>query len=104
MAECMRRDEPPTRRALQEPALDQIRLDDVLDRIARLRQSGGERLDADRAATVINGDRREITPIHRIEPARVDFERPKSFGGARPMVRRGTGDGGNVAHAAEKSS
>ena len=53
MAEGVAGDQPAARRALQEPALDQIRLDDVLDGVARLRQGRGQRLDADRAAAVI---------------------------------------------------
>ena len=46
-------EQPAARRALQEALLDQERLDDVLDRVARLRQRRRERLDADRAAAVI---------------------------------------------------
>src|SRR5262245_60611596 len=37
MAEGMRREQPPARRALDESLLNQKRLDDLLDRIARLR-------------------------------------------------------------------
>src|SRR5262249_61297088 len=66
VAERMRRDEPPARRALQEPALDQIRLDDVLDRVARLRQSGGQRLYAPPAATLIYRHPPPRTPIPRL--------------------------------------
>ena len=58
MAEGMRRDQTATRRALQKPALDQIRLDDVFDRVARLGQRGGQRFDADRSASVVDGDGR----------------------------------------------
>jgi hypothetical protein len=46
----------PARRALDEALLDQIGLDDLLDRVARLGQRGRDRLDADRAAAVILGD------------------------------------------------
>ncbi len=53
MAEGVAGDQPAARRALQEAALDQIGLDDVLDGVARLRQRGGDRLDADRAAAVV---------------------------------------------------
>ena len=70
----MRRQQPPARRALQKALLDQIGLDDLLDRVARLGQRRGDRLDADRPAAVILGDRRQIAPVQRIEPARVDFE------------------------------
>ena len=50
MAEGVRRQKPAARRALHEALLDEIGLDDVLDRVARLGQRGGDRLDADRAA------------------------------------------------------
>src|SRR4051812_32227370 len=44
------RDLPPARRPHQESFLDQIRLVDVLQRVAVLGQRCGHRLDADRAA------------------------------------------------------
>ena len=56
MAEGVRRQEPPARRALHEALLDEIGLDDVLDRVARLGERGGDRLDADRAAAELDGD------------------------------------------------
>src|ERR1700685_1694816 len=60
MAEGMRGQQPPARRALQIAALDQERLDDVLDRIARLGQCRRHGFDADRAAAVIHRNGREI--------------------------------------------
>src|SRR6202011_4620719 len=57
MAERVRGEEPPTRRALEEPALDQERLDDVLDRVARLGERGCERLDTDRSPAVGHRER-----------------------------------------------
>src|SRR3954469_21148372 len=53
MAESVRGEQAAARGPLQIAALDQIRLDDVFDRIARLRQSGGHRLDADRTAAIV---------------------------------------------------
>src|SRR5206468_12471313 len=58
MAEGMRGQETPARGALQIAALDQERLDDVLDRIARLRQGCRHGLHADRAAAVLHRDSR----------------------------------------------
>src|SRR6266567_3190331 len=55
MAKGMRGQEPAARGALQMAALDQIGLDDVLDRISRLRQRGGDGFHPDRAAAVIYG-------------------------------------------------
>ena len=50
MAEGVRGQQAAARRALHEALLDQIGLDDVLDRVARLGQRGRDRLDADRPA------------------------------------------------------
>ena len=46
----MPRQHAAARGALHEPFLDQVRLDDVLDGVARLGQGRPEGLDADRAA------------------------------------------------------
>ena len=56
MAEGVRRQEPPARRALHEAELDEIRLDDVLDRVAGLGERGGDGLDPDRTAAELEGD------------------------------------------------
>src|SRR5260370_37730740 len=75
MAEGMRGQKPAARGALQIAALDQERLDDVLDGVARLRQRRRHGLHADRPAAVIHRDGREITPIHGIEACGIDLER-----------------------------
>src|SRR6266436_2185355 len=67
MAERMRGQQPAARRALQIAALNQERLDDILDGVARLRQRRRHGLHADRAAAVVERDRREIAPVHGIE-------------------------------------
>ena len=58
MPERMAGEQAPARRALQEALLDQIRLDDLLDRVARLGQRRRDGLDADRPAAVVERDRR----------------------------------------------
>ena len=87
-----------------KPALDQIGLDDVLDGVARLRQRGGERLDADRAAAVVHRDGREIAPVHGVEAGGVDFQRGERLVGDGAVDRGGAGDGGEIAHAAQQPS
>ena len=102
MREGLAREHAPARGARDEALLQQIRLDDLLDGVARLRQRGGERLDPDRTAAVIHGDAAQIAMIERIEPALVHFElRERAVGklgidGARPR------DGGEIAHAAKQ--
>src|SRR5262245_45830742 len=68
MAEGVRGEHSAAGRALHETLLDEEGLDDLLDRVARLRQSGGDGLDADRAAAETDCDGIEIAVIHGVEP------------------------------------
>ena len=54
MTEGVRRQEPSARRPLHKAELDEIGLDDVLDRVARLRERGGDGLDPDRPAAELD--------------------------------------------------
>src|SRR5262249_51265575 len=58
VAEGVRGQQAAARGALNEALLDQERLDDLLDRIARLRERRGNGLDPDRAAAVVERDGR----------------------------------------------
>src|SRR6266516_1246763 len=75
MAERMRGQEPAARRALQIAALNQERLDDILDGVARLRQRRRHGLHADRSAAVIHRDGGEITPVHGVKASGINLER-----------------------------
>src|SRR5690349_1723168 len=75
MTEGVRGKKPTTWGALQIAALNQKRLDNVFDGVARLRQCRRHRFDADRAAAVIHGNRREVAPVHGVEAGRIDLER-----------------------------
>ena len=66
------------RRALQKALLDEERLDDFLDSVARFGQSRGDRLDSDRPAAERKRDRVEIAAVHLIESDRVDVEHAQS--------------------------
>src|ERR1700686_5584370 len=90
MAERMRGQQPAARRALQIAALNQERLDDVLDRVARLRQRRGHGLYSDRAAAVIDRDGRKITPVHGVEAGGIDLQR------AERVIGNGAVDRGGV--------
>src|SRR5579885_3836104 len=87
MLEGVRGKHSPARRALDEAFLDQIRLDDVLDRVARLGERGRDRLDADRSAAIVLCDQREVAAIHRVETGGVHFEMRKRPVGARAIKR-----------------
>src|ERR1019366_9171780 len=74
MLEGMRGEQPPARRALDETLLDQERLDDVLDGVARLAQCGGHGVDADRPVAITDRNGSEIAPVHGIEAGGVHFQ------------------------------
>ena len=103
MAEGVRRQETSPRRALHEAKLDEIGLDDVLDRVAGLGERGGDRLDSDRATTELEGDGVEITPIHLVEPNDVDVEQLERAVGERARYALCAFDHGEVAHAPEQA-
>src|SRR5215471_6751506 len=73
----LRRQHPPARRALHEALLDEIGLDDLLDRVARLAERGGDGLDPDGAAGIALGNERKIPPVEGIESALVHFQSRK---------------------------
>src|SRR5438552_3426675 len=88
MAERMAGEQPPARRALHEAALDEERLDDVLDGVARFGERRRECIDPDRAAAVMERDRLEIAAIHRIEAGAVDLELDERAVGGGAIDRR----------------
>ena len=94
--------QPPARRALQEAFLDQERLDDVLDGVARLRQRGGHGIDADRPAAEALGDGREIAPVHGVEAGAVDFQFTQRTIGDGAVDGLVAVDMGEVAHAPQQ--
>src|SRR3984957_6691033 len=104
MFESVRGEQAAAWRALHEALLDQIGLDDLLDRIARLGQRGGDRLDADRAAAKTKGDGVEIAPVHLVEADRIDVEQAKRAVGDASGDAGGALDNGEIAHAAQQPS
>src|SRR6266480_4328429 len=103
MAEGMRGQETPARGALQIAALDQEWLDDVFDRVARLRQRCRHGLHADRAAAVIHRDGGEITPVHGVEAGGIDLQRAQRIVGYPAIDRIGVCGGREIAHAAQQA-
>src|SRR5689334_22915276 len=102
MAKSVRRQKPSARRALQETLLDQVRLDDVLDGVARLGERGRDRLDAHRPAAEALRDDSEIAPVHLVEAARVDLEERKGARGEFARDAVGVVDHGEIAHAPQQ--
>ena len=95
-------EQTPARRALHEALLDQIRLDDLLDRVARLGQRRRDGVDADRPAAVIERDHVEIAPVHRVHAGGIDLERLQRLVGDRAVDRRRARHMREVAHALEQ--
>src|SRR5258705_12236059 len=60
MAKCMRRQQPPAWRTLDQSSLDQKRLDDFLNRVAWFGETRRNGLDPDRPAAIIFRDHHEI--------------------------------------------
>src|SRR4029079_2045910 len=71
LAEGVTGQQAAARRALQEALLDQKRLDDLLDCVARLGERRRDGLDADWPTAVVERYCGEITPVHRVEPGSV---------------------------------
>ena len=90
--------------AQDQALLDQERLDHVLQRVARLGQRGGQRLDADRAAGVVLGDAAEVAAVHRVQPEPVHLQAGQRRVGDRAVDRVGAVHGGEVAHAAQQAA
>src|SRR5438128_2726852 len=74
MAEGVGSEKPTPRGALDEAALDQERLYDLLDGVARFREGGCNRLDPDRAAAEILRHHGQVFAVHEVETDRVDVE------------------------------
>src|SRR5262245_36267288 len=91
------------RGALQEALLDQVRLDDVLERAAFLADRSRETVDADRAAVELLDHGEQELAVHRVEAVRIHLE--QVHGGFRDALV----DGAIafhlrvVAHAAQES-
>ena len=68
-----RRRQAAARRAIQKSDLNQIRFDDLLDRIFLFVNRSGNRAQADRSTVELLDDRQQQFAIHLIETVRVDF-------------------------------
>src|SRR5918994_2425099 len=76
--------------ALHQAALQEIRLVDVLDRVARLAEGHGDRTDPHRPAVELLDDEREVLPVYPVEPESVHTlhrqRRPRSLLVHRPLA------------------
>src|SRR5690242_8777458 len=70
---CERGREAAAGSSIEKPDLDQVRLDDLLDRIFLFMNRSGDRAQPYRAAVELLDDRQEQFAIHLIETIRVNF-------------------------------
>ena len=80
---------PPAGGAQHQTFLNKERLHDLLQRIPAFRQSRRQRLNPNRAAIMVFGNARQITPIHGIKAERINFEAPErriSHGAVRDLI------------------
>ena len=68
------RGRPPARRALDQAALEQVGLVDVLDRVLLLAHRDRERREPDRAAAELLADRAQDLAVEAVEARVVDLE------------------------------
>ena len=99
-----RGEQPSARGALDEALLDEERLDDVLDGVARLAKRRRHGVDADRSAAIAHRDGGEITPVHGVEAGGVHFQFAERAVGDLAVDGFGAVDMGEVAHAAQQPS
>ena len=105
------------RRPPDVPLLDEERLDDVLERVARLGEGGGQGVDPDGAAVVVVDDDREVAPVHLVEarlvdleplaglddPGEVDLPRAEHLGEVADAAEQAVGDARRAARAHGRS-
>ena len=94
----------PSCRAGDEAKLNEVGLDHILERVARLAEARGERLDPDRAAAVEVGDHHQVAPVHRVEAETVDLQPVERAVGDLRVDRVGARGMGEVAHPAKQAA
>src|SRR5438045_9110123 len=92
------------RGALQEALLQQIGLDDLFEDVALIAERRRHRLDADRAAAVMLGDRAQIAAVQRIEAAMIDFEALQRLFRGRSLEIRSTANPWSMADSVKYAS
>ena len=95
-------EQPAARRALQEALLNEERLDDLLDCVARLGERRSDGVDADRTAAVVERNGRKIAAVHRVHAGGVDLKREQRLVGDRAVDCGCARNMREVAHALEQ--
>ena len=69
-----RQKQAASRRAIDKPKLDQKRLDNIFQSIARLAQCGGHCVNTNRPAHEFFGHHLQIAVVERVQPAAVNIK------------------------------
>ena len=93
---------PAAGRALQEPLLDEERLQHILDRVAFLADRGGEILDADGPAGELVEHGAQELAVHHVEARGIDVEHRERTVGHGARDRAIGAHFGEVAHAPQQ--
>src|SRR5437899_1084042 len=96
--------EPSAGRSLNEPLLEEVGLDDLLNGIASLAQRRCDGFDSDRSSAIRLGDQGKIAPIEGVESSPVDFEAGQHGVGEDRIHSLLLLDGGKVPQPLEQSA
>ena len=96
-------DDAAARRAVDEAELDEVRLVDVLDGVARLADGSGECVEADGAARELLDHRAQHAAVGVVEAGLVDFEHAQGLVGDGVRDDAGALDLSDVAHALQQA-
>src|SRR4051812_12198650 len=94
---------PSARRALEEAALEQVRLVHVLDRVGLLGDGDRERREPDRAALELLADRAQDVAVEPVEPGVVDLEQVERLLGHIAVDASGVPHLREVAHTLQQA-
>jgi hypothetical protein len=100
--ERLAREQAAARRALDEALLDEKRLDDFLDGVARLGKRRRDGLDAHRPAAETFRDEAHVAPIELVEAHGVNLKAAERLVGFLGVDGGNTVDDGEIADAAQE--
>src|SRR5438132_1603389 len=95
--------DPTPRRSLQEACLDQVRLVEVLESAAVFSHRGGDRSDADGAASELLDDRRQDPAVELVEAVLIHLQPRERLAGGREVDFPLAVDVREVAQAAQQA-
>ena len=99
-----RRENPPARCALDQPALEQERFNHIFHRIARFRQRGGECFNTNRATAKMLRNQTKVAPVERVKTQRIDLQPLQCFVGNARINPARAFNCCDIAHPAQQAT